>query len=195
MKVIDMRFHLADIKSLVGKKFERYTCDPFLFSNSVTQNIGLFIDADVFILKNEQKEVDYFGEAEEMAVFQLLPAQERDVKSAFIDTEQIRTVVNQKITRIQLINEEQRVSDHEKILYDVFLTRGIIFFLEDREISFEKDQVPFSEEIFIQKGDHLISTFSDPERFKEDWEDAFTPECFREILDVTGDKVTVIRKY
>ena len=189
-----MRFNISNIQRLVGKKFKRYTCDPFLFSNSVTQNIGLFIDADVFILKNEQKEVDYFGEAEEMAVFQLLPAQERDVKSAFIDTEQIRTVVNQKITRIQLINEEQRVSDHEKILYDVFLTRGIIFFLEDREISFEKDQVPFSEEIFIQKGDHLISTFNDPERFKEDWEDAFTPECFREILDVTEDKVTVIRK-
>ena len=180
-----MRFNISNIKRLVGKKFKRYTCDPFLFSNSVTQNIGLFIDADVFILKNEQKEVDYFGEAEEMAVFQLLPAQERDVKSAFIDTEQIRTVVNQKIARIQLINEEQRVSDHEKIL----------FFLEDREISFEKDQVPFSEEIFIQKGDHLISTFSDPERFKEDWEDAFTPECFREILNVTEDKVTVIRKY
>ena len=195
MKVIDMRCNISNIQRLVGKKFKRYTCDPFLFSNSVTQNIGLFIDADVFILKNEQKEVDYFGEAEEMAVFQLLPAQERDVKSAFIDTEQIRTVVNQKITRIQLINVEQRISDHEKILYDLFLTRGIIFFLEDREISFEKDQVPFSEEIFIQKGDHLISTFSDPERFKEDWEETFTPECFREILDVTEDKVTVIRKY
>ena len=40
--------------------------------------------------------------------------------------------------------------------YEVWLTRAIIFEVGGREISFEKDTVPFSEEITIQRGYNLI---------------------------------------
>ena len=37
-------------------------------------------------------------------------------------------------------------------LYKVWLTRGIIFYVDGRAISFEKDSIPFTEEIIIRRG-------------------------------------------
>ena len=45
--------------------------------------------------------------------------------------------------------------------------RAIIFFVDGREISFEKDNVPFSEEIIIQRGYDLIEKLSDEKEFLE----------------------------
>ncbi|MBQ6538029.1 MAG: hypothetical protein IJL75_03900, partial [Eubacterium sp.] len=68
--------------------------------------------------------------------------------------------------------------------YDVWITRGIIFHVGGREISFEKDNVPFSEEIIIQRGYELIDKFSDEKDFLESWDNDIKPECTRQIIEI-----------
>ena len=50
------------------KKFDKYKCDAFELTNSVTQIVGLYIGDEVYALTNVQEAVDYFGTADDMAV-------------------------------------------------------------------------------------------------------------------------------
>ena len=61
MKSIDMRFDLKMIQNWIGKLFNKYKCDAFDFTNSVTQIVGLYIGDKVYSLTNIQEPVDYYG--------------------------------------------------------------------------------------------------------------------------------------
>ncbi len=50
--------------------------------------------------------------------------------------------------------------------------------------SFEKDTVPFSEEITIQRGYNLIDEISDNDDFLEMWEEEYSPSYKREVVVV-----------
>ena len=50
-----------------------------------------------------------------------------------------------------------------------WLTWGIIFYVDGRAISFEKDSIPFTEEIIIRRGYDLIERFSDEKEFLISW--------------------------
>ena len=54
----------------------------------------------------------------------------------------------------------------------------------EREILFEKDTVPFSEEITIQRGYNLIDKVSDNDDFLQEWDDDYSPEYKREIVEI-----------
>ena len=101
-----------------------------------------------------------------------------------VDVKQIITPVNEFIHAITLVNEEQKLFRKDKPLYDVWLTRGIIFHLGEREISFEKDDVPFSEEIIIQRGYNLKEKFESPCGFLDGWDDDYRPECRRDFVTI-----------
>ena len=60
-------------------------------------------------------------------------------------------IVGSEITSVKLVNECQKMSINEVLEYEVWFTRAIIIEAGGREISFEKDTVPFSEEINIQR--------------------------------------------
>ncbi|SDY58779.1 hypothetical protein [Lachnobacterium bovis] len=66
--------------------------------------------------------------------------------------------------------------------YEVWLTRAIIFEVSGREISFEKDTIPFSEEIIIQRGHDLIDKISDNDDFLQEWDEEYSPEYKRDVL-------------
>ena len=83
------------------------------------------------------------------------------IKSAFKDVEMISTPVGEEITSVKIVNEQQTVAINGELTYEVWLTRAIIFEVGGREISFEKDTIPFSEEITIQRGYNLIDKISD----------------------------------
>ena len=182
MKKIDMRFDEAFIQSFVGQQFNKYRCDEFVYTNSVTQIVGLYIGDSVYKVKNEQETVDYFGNEEEIAVFKIEESKESDITSAFIDVEQKDTPVGGIIDEIILVN--QQVFENGIQTYDVWLTRGIIFKAEEREISFEKQIVPFSEEINIQRGYDLVETYGDIKEFSEDWPDNIKAIAIREIVTI-----------
>ena len=88
-----------------------------------------------------------------------------------------------RIDYITVVNEHQKVKNL-KDDYEVWLTRGIIFSVDGREISFEKDNVPFSEEIIIRRGYNLLEKFTDVNDFLEGWEKGILAECHREVIEM-----------
>ena len=184
MITIDMRFNVNVIKGLIGEKFIKYKCDAFDFTNSVTQIVGIYIGESVFSLTNIQENVDYFGDDDDVAICRFTETVDDSVKSAFKDTEMITTPVRGTIDKIILINENQKLFRNGEELYNVWLTRAIIFCVDGREISFEKDNVPFSEEIIIQRGYDLIEKLSDEKEFLTSWSEGLVPECTRDIIEI-----------
>ena len=106
------------------------------------------------------------------------------LKSAFSDVEMIDTPVGDIIRKIILVNENQTVSVDGKDAYNIWLTRAIVFFAGDREVSFEKDSIPFSEEIIIRRGYKLVEKCVDNKFFLEGWPDGMTPNCNRDIVTI-----------
>jgi hypothetical protein len=184
MKIMDMRFDSTLIQSWIGKKFYKYKCDAFEFTNSVTQIVGLYIGNEVYALTNVQETVDYFGSIDDMAVAKLSASEDVMIKSVFKDVEMISTPVGEEITSVKIVNEQQTMAINGKQAYEVWLTRAIIFEVGGREISFEKDMVPFSEEITIQRGYNLIDRITDNSDFLEVWDEEYTPGYKREVLVV-----------
>lgn len=189
MNTIDMRFDEKIIENLTGKDFKLYKCDEFVYTNSVTQIVGLLIEDKWYSLTNVQHTVDYFGDKEDIAVFDISETDACNVKSAFTDTEMIVTPVEGNLERIVLVNENQKIVTDCDIPYDVWLTRGIILHVNGREISFEKDNVPFSEEIIIRKGYDLLDQFADENDFLEGWNTKNKPQCKRQIVVFRPDKL------
>ncbi len=182
MKVIDMRFDSAIVQSWVGKNFIKYKCDAFNFTNSVTQIVGLYIGDETYSLTNIQDAVDYFGFIEDMSVSKITKVEDSEIKSAFKGVEMISTPVGEEITSVKVVNEQQTMAINGEPAYEVWLTRAIIFEVGGREISFEKDTVPFSEEITIQRGYNLIEKISDNDDFLEEWDEEYSPAYKREVV-------------
>jgi hypothetical protein len=182
MKQIDMRFDQNIIRSWIGAKFEKYRCDRLDYTNSVTQVVGLYISGEIFALKNEQELVDYFGKNDDIAVYRLLKLETDTVKSAFFDMEQIDTNVSGIIESVTIVNENQQLYENNELLYDVWITRGIIFQVDGIEILFEKDTVPFSEEIFIQRGYDLYGKIASSQDFLLGWDEEYESKVFRDAV-------------
>lgn len=185
MKTQDMRFDQKLIQSWIGQKFVKYRCNPFIFTNSATQIIGLYIGHDVYALTNIQEYIDdYFGYPDDNAVYKLFMTDNERIKSPFVGGKMNETPIGDIITAVTLVNEEQKLAIQGEPAYDVWLTRAIIIEAGGREISFEKDTVPFSEEIIIQRGYNLLNKISENEDFLEDWDEGYVPEYRRNIITI-----------
>jgi uncharacterized protein (DUF1015 family) len=184
MKKEDFRFNQGILQSCIGQTFEKYRCDKFDFTNSVTQIVGLFISGKVFSLKNEQETVDYYGEKEDISIYKLQVEENDIIRSAFDNVDQIDTPIKGIIESITVVNENQQIYKTGELLYDVWITRGVIFHVDGREIMFEKDIVPFSEEIIIQRGYNLIEKIASPDDFLEGWSEDFTSNVSRDIISL-----------
>lgn len=62
--------------------------------------------------------------------------------------------------------------------------KGNYIFCRWKGISFEKDNVPFSEEIIIRRGYNLLEKFTDVNDFLEGWEKGILAECHREVIEM-----------
>ncbi|MCD8199326.1 MAG: hypothetical protein LUD24_04000 [Phascolarctobacterium sp.] len=182
MKKIDMRFDEKIFKGMINATFEKYRADYFKFKPSVTQIVGLYIGGKVYSITNIQEPIDYFGDWDDYAVCKFSHAKDSDIVSAFVDVEQIDTPVMEPIKSILLVNENQQLIKNDILTYDVWLTRAIIFNLGERQISFEKESVPFSEEIVIRRGYDLIDMVSTAANYFEDWNPLSTPHCTLKVI-------------
>lgn len=183
MKTIDMRFNDDIIQEWIGKKFVKYKCDPFNVTNSATQIVGLYIGDEIYSLTNIQEAVDYFGIIEDMSVFKITKVEDSAIKSVLKNVEMITTSVSKEITSVKIVNEQQNMAINGESAYEVWLTRAIIFEVSGRELSFEKDTVPFSEEIIIRRGHDLIDKISDNDDFLQEWDEEYSPEYKRDVLE------------
>ena len=194
MKTIDMRFDSNLIQSWIGKSFVKYKCDAFEYTNSVTQIVGLYIGNEVYSFTNVQEAVDQFGATDDMAVAKLSVTVDSMIKSAFKDVEMVSTPVSEEITSVKMVNEQQTMAINGEPAYEVWLTRAIIIEVGGREISFEKDTVPFSEEITIQRGYDLIDKISGNDDFLEAWDEKYSPAYKREVVVINQFGIQMVKE-
>ena len=179
-KIQDFRLNESLFLSLIGKSFKKYRCDSFEYTNSVTGVVGIYIGDKTFELRNEQKSIQYFDSVDDIAVWSIKEA--NDIRSFFEDTDQIDTPVDEIVNKITLVNEHQKVKIYDDI-YEMWITRAILFHLETKDIYFEKDNTAFSEEIEIKRGHDLANEF--PKKndfFLNQWINGITPSVETEFV-------------
>ena len=183
MKEIDMRFKKEIFQDFVDKKFEKYKHDPFVFTSSVHGMVGIYINNKVYEINNEQESVDYYGNIDDYAVFKFFETTDDKIESLLKDVQQITTKIEKRIKKIVLVNENQQTFENHIQTYNVWLTRAIILEFEDnKEVMFQKDITPFSEEIDIKKGYELIKEIPSEDAFLENWKENIEPKSSREII-------------
>lgn len=180
MKKLEMRFDEITFKNFIGQTFHKYRCDPIVYTSSVTQIVGLYIGDEVYKMSNVQEPVDYYGNMDDVTICRFIKAKVADIHSALEGVTQIDTPINGCIEKVVLVNENQQVFENGTQTYDVWLTRGVIFMVDGREISFEKQNWPHSEEINIERGYNLIDKFGDVRDFSEDWDPGIKAVAVRE---------------
>ncbi len=185
MQQIDVRFNdkeLSLLRSSVGRMLTKYKCDPFEFSTAVYGVVGICIEKSAYTFTNKLQVMDYYGAKEDVAIFRINECPESEIQSLIKGVKMIEMPVNKVVKEVQVINEHQELFENGKKTYDVWLTRGVIFKLEDGvEVSLEKN-VWFSEMITVDKGTHLLEKFTPTQEFVEDWEENFHAECSRETV-------------
>ena len=183
---VDISFSNADIfQGMIGKTFEKYKCDPFVFSPSVYGIIGFYIGADIFELTALHESVNRFYSDEDVAVFRIRKAEEEEIVTFMDEGKMIETPVRDTIYSIDLIKDYETVS-HRGEDRTLISTKGIIIHLNDgNEISFEIGTW-FSEFITIQKGYNLIEKFTPTQEFIEEWEgcNGYDANVRREVITI-----------
>ena len=187
MKQIDIRFTSSDIdaiQGMIGKKMLEYKCDPFEYSTSVYGIVGICLEDASYAFTNFTEVMDYYGEQEDVSHFKLEHISYKDIHSFVQGQTMIETPVESMISEVIVVNERQQLFKNDKQIYEVLLTRGIIFKFEDgRELSFEKN-IWFSEDISVERGYDLIERFTPTTEFVEGWSDEYRGECSREFISV-----------
>ena len=190
MKEIDVRFSASDmdmIKSMIGKRMGAYKCDPFEFSTSVYGIVGIRIEDDAYAFTNLVEVMDYFGTDEDVAIFRMRRIPYETIHSMVQGMEMIETPIDSVISEISVVNEHQCLFKEGVQIYDVWVTRGIIFkFVDGREVSFEKN-IWFSEEISVERGYELLQRFSREDEFADGWSGKYRGECSRELVMLGKD--------
>lgn len=179
MNKINMSFDKEIFREFIGRTINAFLHDSFAFVNSSSQVVQLNFENDIYYLYSSVEPIDYYGFVDDVAVWEWTTK-----KYPIIDKKTfITTPINEKLKEIHLVQENQQLYKNNKQIYDVWVTRGIIFILESgREISFEK-AVWFSEDIYINKGYNLINTFQSTDEFREGWDksEGYRGECIRNI--------------
>lgn len=181
-KIQDFRLSESHFKLFIGKCFRKYRCDSFDYTNSVTGVVGIYINDKTFELRNEQESIQYFDSVDDIALWSIKEVNENDIRSFFEDTDQIDTPVDEIVKKITLVNEHQKVKISDDI-YELWITRAILFHLETKDIYFEKDNTAFSEEIEIKRGHDLVNEF--PKKndfFLNQWINGITPSVETEFV-------------
>lgn len=177
MKTIDIRLksdEVSMLRSMIGKELSAYMHDEFIYTSSSSQVVEVVVDDKPFFIYSFTEELDYFGTSEDVAVWTISCE-----KYPVVDKKKfVKIPVFDTIKGITLIQENQRVFSGEDQTYNVWLTRGIVFDLGERQVAFEKD-IWFSEEIIVHCGYELSSLFSTADRFGKDWDSSLRPECTR----------------
>lgn len=172
------------LQSFIGKEFVSYKHDPIHFTNSVYEIVGLIIGNKKYALTNKIEDKEYYSELDQISVLRLNETE--NIVSSLENISQIEIPVHSVITSIKLINEHQIVFKEDKVDFDAWITRAVIFFLANKkEIMFEKENWVYSDRIIPYKGDNLINQLSDPKEFNKGWEDLnLRGECKRKIVDI-----------
>lgn len=170
-------------RSMIGKRFEKFKCDPFVYSPMVYGIVGLYIDGEVYKLTSLFESIMRFFNTDDVAAFHIEQVDNSEIKTYMDEGELIENPVLSKIVAIELITDHQTL-EHKGDMQSLDYSVGIVFHLEDtREISFEI-KTWFSEMITVEKGYNLIEKFASTDGFIEEWEGCkgYKAKCSRDIV-------------
>lgn len=181
MKTIDIRINRNEmqlLRSFINKPLHTVQHDEFLFVNSSTGAVQFNIGDETVFLYSFTEPMDYYGSTEDVAVWAL----EKTVYPIIQSKNFIKMPVELPVQRILLVQENQQLFESGEQTYNVWLTRGLLFDFGKFQLAFEK-AVWFSEEIFITRGQNLISKFTPVSDFcnPNRWIDGIEAKCFRKI--------------
>lgn len=177
------------LKKMIGKCFQKFKCDPFIYTPMVYGVVGLYIDNNVYKLTSLFDNVKRFLANDDVAKFKLECSNDESIKTFMDNGKLINNYVNQTINTITVVNDHQSITYEDKV-YKFNSTVGIIFKLDDDlEISFEIGTW-FSEMITIKKGYDLLDKFTPIDDFYEEWKDCegYEPKCTREVVVIGTDQ-------
>lgn len=186
MKTYDMRFDaetMAMLQNLKGSVLKSIRFDAEALPSSAYGIAEIITSRGAYALTSTIEVADYFGALEDVAMFRLFPST-GNMPSRLMNTDMTNIPVEEMIQEIQIVNEHQELFHLGVKTYDVQVTRGIIFLLQNGgEISFEKN-IWFSEMISIHKGTPLTNQFIPISEFEEDWTDDYVGKCERETIKI-----------
>lgn len=173
------------LKNFIGLDFKSYRHDPIHFTNSVYEIVGLYIGDKTYALTNKLENKEYYSMLDPISVLRLSEVSE--IKSSLENTSLIDYPVNRKITSVKIVNEHQTVFKNNIPDFDAWITRAIIFYLDNKqEIMFEKENWVYSDRIIPYKGEDMVSKLSDPNEFKKGWDEFnLRGECERQFVEIT----------
>lgn len=99
---------------MIGKCFEYYRANPFMYSTSVYGEVGLVVDKNAYCLSNYVQPLHYYGAIDDVGIFKIAKADIEDVKSQLDNTVMVDRPINQKIVSINIVNEIQEFVDDWK---------------------------------------------------------------------------------
>ena len=189
MKKIDKRFsdsNMNALKNMIGKKMLKLKCDAFLFSTSVYGIVGISMEDCAYSFTNLVEVADYFGQNEDVAMFKMKRMAFEEICSMIQGQEMIIHPIESIVSNVYVVNEQQLLFKNDVQIYEVWITRGVIFQFEDtHEISLEKN-IWFSEDISVEKGYDLLHRFASPTEFEESWSGEYRGSCLRDVIKITG---------
>jgi len=159
MKKYDFRLNVDLLKSFVGEVFNKHIHEKFKYTNTVTSVVGFMVNEASFRFVNDFENVDFLGWDDEASVYKIEECKWDSIFASDIHT--TTTNLEQVIKNIILINDHFSLFIDENWEYDWWETRAIIFCFKEFEISFEKQDCWFSQEIEINRGYNLIDKISD----------------------------------
>ena len=189
MKKIDKRFsdsNMDMLRNMIGKKMLKLKCDAFLFSTSVYGIVGISMEDHAYAFTNLVEVNDYFGQDEDVAMFKMERMDFEDIHSMIQGQEMIIHPVESIVSNVYVVNEQQLLFKNDIQIYEIWVTRGVIFKFDDtHEISLEKN-IWFSEDISVEKGYNLLQRFTAPTEFEESWSGEYRGTCLRDVINITG---------
>ena len=179
------RNEIEIFRGMIGKQFDMFKCDPFVYSPMVYGMVGLYIDGVAYKLTSLCESVNRFYNIDDVATLHINQASDAEIQSFMDKSELLENPISSKIVSIDIVTDHQTVENDEKS-ESLDYTVGVIFHFEDaREVSFEI-KTWFSEMITVEKGYNLIEKFSTTNSFLEEWEDCegYNAKSVREILTI-----------
>lgn len=170
MKTYDFRFDTSMFQTFLGKKLTKYKHADFIYTNSVTGVLGFEVeDCSVYMLTNEHEVLDFFSLDDEATIFRVRKAKWSDIDS-LINNSINETISAEQITKVTLVNDHTILKIDGNVEYEMLDTKAIVFFLENHEICFVKQDCWFSQEIEVYKGYDLLCKVGDGRGILADFE-------------------------
>lgn len=133
MKTYDMRFDaetMAMLQNLKGSVLKSIRSDAEALPSSAYGIAEIITSRGAYALTSIIEVADYFGALEDVAMFRLFPST-GNMPSRLMNTDMTNIPVEEMIQEIQIVNEHQELFHLGVKTYDVQVTRGIIFLLQN----------------------------------------------------------------